>query len=369
MSEKDTKITDLKNEQTEKTNVREFTLDDSTNGSISSAEPINTEQIARKISIEDEKNYSTARKDVPSDLAQSDSIETENPIFKELAEPKLPEPAKENRARLQMQSPTRLHFYWSFKNNPFKPLHQIFGKNTGNYTLVVKLLNQTADREEIVPVENDGSTWFDVDAGATYRAEIGFYAANRPFVRVMFSNTIETPRKNSSSRRDYSPHFNVSAEEFAEVLDASGFRQDAFEVALAGDDFAAAASATQNAFSQFVGKQKSDYQTNDASEIRFALLTIASGVALENLRGQISKNLFSELQKNAGRLSVEKAFAALQENFGVFSDEMTEEEFFAPTVFGASLVNFPRMSKRKFLPKFAPVSSFRRKEKLSADRR
>lgn len=366
MRKKDTKNSDLINEKTEKANVREFVLGDFSVNLISSAESIKTEENAGKITLEDEKHYSAALKDSIQNFDDADlinaggiSIDAKNPIFEELSEPKLPELAKENRARLQMQSPTRLHFYWSFRNNPFQTLRRIFGKNTGSYTLVVKLSNQTRNVEEITPVETEGSTWFAVDAGASYRAELGFYAINRPFIKIMVSNTVETPRKNPSRRRDYSPHFNVSANEFAGVLDASGFRQDAFEVALAGDDFAAAERATENAFSQFVGERKSDYQKSDAGEIRFALLAIASGIGLESLRGQISKNLFSELQKNSQRLSAEKAFAALQENFGVFSDEMTEEEFFVPTIFGASLVNFPRMSKRKYLPKFAPVSSFR----------
>ncbi|MCA1622305.1 MAG: hypothetical protein LC778_00615 [Acidobacteria bacterium] len=181
-------------------------------------------------------------------------------------------------------------------------------------------------------------------------------AALIPFVRVMFSNTVATPRKNPSPLRDYSPLFIVSANQFAEVLDVSGFQQDAFEVALAGDDIKFTEDATENAFYQFIGKQENDFTQNNSSEIRFALLALASGIVLENLRGQISKNLFLKLQENVEKLSAEKALSALQENFGVFSDEMTEE-FFTPTVFGTSLINFPRVSRKKFVPKFAPLSS------------
>jgi len=57
-------------------------------------------------------------------------------------------------------------------------------------------------------------------------------------------------------------------------------------------------------------------------------------------------------------LSAEKTLAALQENFGAFTaDEISEEESFAVTIFGASLINFPRFSKRRILPKFSPISS------------
>jgi hypothetical protein len=130
-------------------------------------------------------------------------------------------------------------------------------------------------------------------------------------------------------------------------------------VALAGDDAKFAEAATHDAFSQFTGSQKSDFIAADSGEMRFALLALASGTTMKNLRGQISKNLFSKLQQSSENLNAEKALAALQKNFGVFSDEMTEEEFFAPTVFGASLINFSRGSRKKFIPKFAPVSSAR----------
>ena len=337
--------------------VREFTLDANKLNLISSAE-MTKQSFADNEDEDDILSLNTLPPKIQSEPELTgkldDTDEIEDPIFKELSEPKLPEIPKENRARLQMQSPTRLNFYWSVKTNPFKTLNRAFGGKTGSYTLVVKLVNQKTGREEISPVEAEGSWWFNVDADAAYRAEIGFYAPNRPFVRVMFSNTIETPRKNPSPRRDYSPNFAVSANQFAQVLDVSGFPQDAFEVALAGDDFEYAENATSKAFSQFIGQEKDDFSSD---EIRYALLALASGYALQNLREQISASLFAVLQENAEKLSAENALASLQKNFGIFSDEI-EEEIWSPTVFGASLINFPRSSKRKrFLPKFAPLSS------------
>ncbi len=326
--------------------------------------------IEKKFSLDDFKIDSTAIASSPTrkpivELETRDAevvlLETEpeqSEVFKELSEPKLPELAKENRARLQIQSPTKIYFYWRVKTNPFQTLNRVFGNQT-SYTLVAKLVNQTTEREELFPVEAEGSTWFDVDADSTYRAEIGFYATNRPFVRVMFSNILETPRNNPSPRRDYSPNFTVSANQFAEVLDVSGFQQDAFEVALAGDDVEFADNATQAAFLQIISTPGKDFDTNKSSEIRFVLLALASGYSLENLREHISPSLFKILQGNAENLSQEKALSALQKNFGVSAVETVEEETFAPTVFGASLINFPRISKRKVLPKFSPISSFR----------
>jgi hypothetical protein len=289
--------------------------------------------------------------------AEKSEKETEikDPIFEALAAPKLPEPAKEDRARLQMQSPNRINFYWSFKENPYQILNRIFGSQT-NYQLVAKLLNQTNSREEIYPIEADGSAWFDVDADSSYRVEVGFYAVSRPFVRVLFSNTLQTPRKSPSPRQDYSEYFAVSADQFARVLDVSGYQQDAFEVALAGDDIEAADAATETAFSQIFNAEKSDFDQTKSGEWRFILLALASGYSLEELRGYVSPSLFAFLQTRAEELSAEKTLAALQTNFDLSDDEIYEEEFVGETVYGTSLVNFPRSLKRRTLPKFSPFS-------------
>jgi len=311
-----------------------------------------------------------------SDL--SDNEEEKDPIFAALAAPKLPEPERENRARLQMQSPTRLFFYWSMKNNPFQVLRKTFGGKTGSYQLVAKLVNQTREREEFFPVEVEGNWWFDVEAASNYQAEIGFYAPNRPFIRVMYSNAVETPRKNPSLRAANEADWAVTAIEFAEVLDNSGFTRDAFETALAGDDQTQAETATGNAFYQLIGERNTGF---DSEEMRFALLALASGLSLEELRGHISETLFAVLQENIASLSAEKSLAALQENFEIFTDEITEEESelveIGSAVFGASLVNFPKKLRKrfstktlspktlspktaaKFISKLSPVSSLR----------
>ena len=320
----------------------EFLFDGEKIGSISSAETITKDDEIP--SLENEPEVPVEARIVNEEIEEIEEIEEEDPIFKELSEPKLPELEKENRARLQMQSPNRIFFYWSLKNNPYQILNRAFGGQTGSYTLVAKLINESYDREEILPVEAEGDRWFDTDTDSTYRAEIGFYAPNRPFIRVLYSNRIETPRKSPSPKRASTANWAVSAHQFARVLDVAGFSQDAFEVAFAGDDTESADSATQSAFAQLVGTVETDSVRHDLSEIRFALLALASGIELEKLRGQISLSLYERMRENAERLSAENALAALEENFGEFENE-TEEML--PNVFGASLINFPRTSKAK----------------------
>ena len=287
-------------------------------------------------------------------------FEDRSPVFKELALPKLPELKHENRARLLMQSPNRLFFYWSTRGNPFRTLHRAFGEHTDNYTLVLKLIDLQKDTEEIYPVEAEGSWWFDVEADGSYRAEIGFYAPNGPYVRILFSNTIETPRKSPSPRVATSADWTVSAATFAEVLDVSGFSQDAFDVAMAGDDYEHAERATHAAFSGLVGSGL-DLSGFGTEELRFALLALASGVSLETLRDHVSAALFALLQAHEAELNADRANEALGEHFGISSDEIVEEEHIGEAVFGASRVHFPRLTiKRGELPsRLSPISSLR----------
>ena len=275
-----------------------------------------------------------------------------DPIFRELAEPKLPELEKENRAKLLMQTPNRLYFYWSIKSNPYQILQKAFQGNTGSYQLVAKIVNQKNEQEQIFPVETEGNWWFNVEPNASYRAEVGFYAPNRPYIRIIFSNTLETPRKSPSPRVATDADFAVSAQEFSEVLDVAGYKQDAFEVALIGDDNDQAETATRGAFAMFTNAKPEEFSTIDADELRFALLAIASGIALKDLREHISPALFALLHSLIVELTAENAMSALGEYFDVFAEEeIFEEEEFGAAVYGASLVNFPKTIKKRIVPK------------------
>ena len=281
-----------------------------------------------------------------------------SPEFLELAEPKLPNLTKSgNRARLLMQSPNRLYFYWSVARNPFHTLNRALGESSG-YSLVLKLVNTRTEAEEIHRVDESGNWWFDVDADSEYRAEIGFYAVNRPYIRVLFSNLVATPRRSPSPRPSESAEWRVPAERFARVLNAAGFARDAFDVALTGDDWNEADIATRSALAQFTGKAHSEFATIGSDEIRYAMLALASGISLNELRGLISDGLYRILSAIAG-LTSEDALAALKERFDFDSDDLEIDEEVPAAVFGASVVNFPGKPKkaRKKVPSLEPLSS------------
>ncbi len=293
----------------------------------------------------------------PDTLSPTARLEDMPPVFRELADPKLPELAKADRARLQMQSPNRLFFYWSVGSNPFQKINKALGSQNASYSLVLKLVDLKREVEQIFPVDSTGTWWFDVEADSEYRAEIGFYAPNRPYVRALFSNVVKTPRKSPSPRVDSEADWAIPAERFAEVLEVAGFTHDAFDVAIAGDDAVSSEAATHAAFSDLVDEPNFEPDGIEADELRHAMLLLASGLTLEALRWKISPALFAILEKRAGALSTEKAISALKERFDIEVEEFTEEEV-GPAVFGASVINFPnRLKTRRTLPKLQPVSS------------
>ena len=296
-----------------------------------------------------------------ADLATSAPEVELSPVFKALANVSLPEIERENRARLLMQSPTRLYFYWSVRENPWHQLRAIFGDDLGSYTLVLKLTDLKRNSEEIHPCEGSGNWWFEVEPDGEYQAEIGFYATNRPYFRILYSNAVRTPRRSPSPNVATTADWRVSANKFAEVLDVAGFSRDAFDVAMAGNDHAVAENTAHIAFSRFIESSDNALDGISAGDIRYALLALASGATLEELRFRVGPAMFAILQANVEQLAADKAKAALSEYFDIDQTEWTEEEF-GSAVYGASLVNFPKTLKAKkvssaFSPRYDPVSS------------
>jgi 5-carboxymethyl-2-hydroxymuconate isomerase len=165
---------------------------------------------------------------------------------------------------------------------------------------------------------------------------------------------VTTPRKSPSRRAADGSEWRVTADKFAEVLDATGFSRDAFDVVLTGDDASATDNLTHIAFARLIGETARTVESISTEEIRYAMLAIASGRSLEEIRFQVGAALFAVLQANTERLTPQKAAAVLSEYFEI--DEIVfEEEEAAATVFGASLVHFPKKFRTRY--DYSPVSS------------
>jgi len=263
-----------------------------------------------------------------------------SPVLELLAKPVLPELRSSTRARLMMQSPSRLFFYWSVDPHSFESLRNALGGPASDYSLALRLLNLTTDSEEVHPVEAEGSWWFSVLPDTGYRAEIGFYSVSRPFVRILFSNSITTPRKGPSPHSAREARWAISKDKFVEVLNVSGFETDA--------DRVEPVVPTQNlveAVSDHLDIPRSDIAAFDALELSRALAALAAGTPIEDLKHHVSAALFAFLEKHLAKLGA----SAIRDNVGGAATA-SEDEFVATPVFGSSLVNFPRR-------RFAPISS------------
>lgn len=282
-----------------------------------------------------------------------------SPVFAALHEVTLPALKKDNRARLLLQSPTRAYFYWSVRQDPWQQLRTIFGDASHSYSLVVRLTEQETGREELYAAEPEGERWLEVRPDRTYAAEVGFFAPNRPYFRIVYSNTIQTPRRSPSRRPASDARWTVSANKFAEVLDVSGFTRDAVDVAIAGDDIPAADDATYLAFSSMVGG--GDFTDHSAEDLRYAMVSIAAGLDLDAVRARVGAPVFAALTGGTEKPTRESSRAALKSFFKIDESEWSEEEI-GPAVHGASLVHFPktlmpRRSASTFSPRYNPVSS------------
>ncbi|MBX3300069.1 MAG: DUF4912 domain-containing protein [Acidobacteria bacterium] len=297
--------------------------------------------------------------DATTAIAASEPKVELSPVFRALADVSLPELKHEDRAQLLMQSPTRLYFYWSVRKDPYRALEKAI-EGGSSYTLVIKLKEMASGREEIYPAETSGNWWFNVEPNGEYQAELGFYAPNRPYFRVIYSNTVATPRRSPSPRRAEDAKWSVSADKFAEVLDMSGFAHDAYDVAITGDDTDSAATTTHQAFTRLVGSSHS-LAGLSADELRYAMLALAAGSTLESLRTRVSSRIFEILSSAGAGANSDSARRALGEFFEIDGRDWEEEES-SSAVFGFSLVNFPKKLKPRnpvseYSPRYNPVSS------------
>lgn len=235
-----------------------------------------------------------------------------------------------------MQSPTRLYFYWSIGPAALQSLGMALGGPVADYQLALRLLDLTRDTEELHAVGPEGSWWFSVSAGNEYRAEVGFYSATRPFVRVIFSNTVATPRKGPSPHSASEARWAVTTHKFAEVLDVSGFDEDAFLV-----ENSDRPDELSSRLAEILAIDHSELRSFDETAVRLALEVLAGAQPVHDLRWKVPARLFALLQANLSKIPTESALQAL----GLA--ETAPETY---STVGGSLVNVPRR-------RFRPVSS------------
>ncbi|MGB7924070.1 MAG: DUF4912 domain-containing protein [Pyrinomonadaceae bacterium] len=280
------------------------------------------------------------------------------------ADEPLPEIYKSDRIRLLVQSPRKLYLYWQLARDPFEALRRSFGMRATQYSLMVRLVATDNDDETLHEASPTRSQWFDAQPAHSYRADVGLYSAGRGFIRLLSSNVAQTPRSGVASAADTQPEWSVSAEEFARVLDESGYVSDAFEVTLEAADAVTQGEATRTVARRFAGTIEPPVMDETGlAELRGLLTALAFGVSFDNLRGSLSKPFANWLEQAGAGEGVDTAVNAsrllklLQSTLGI---EMSRAPFDGPTeqamrraarvMVGASEVNLPERPFHLWLP-------------------
>ena len=269
------------------------------------------------------------------------------------ADEPLPDVYHVDRIRLFAQSPRKLYLYWEFARNPFETLRRAFGANAARYALVVRLLSVETGEVSWHEAAPSRSQWFNVQPDHTYRAEVGFFARGRAFIRLLSSNAVRTPRAGVAREAAATDEFRVTAEEFAQVLDVAGYSSDALEVSLEAVDIATDDAATLFIAAHLGGAHPTQVSMNDLAELRSLLVAIVLGISPEELKGQLSPSLaewLAEVQREHGEaLRSEHLREILRSTLGIQTSLADLEDAdeaalrrVARFVVGSSQVNMPR---------------------------
>lgn len=137
----------------------------------------------------------------------------------------LPLSLKRDSIQLLLQSPNKLFLYWSFATDPHATLRAAFGELAAHYRLAVRLVKVESGEEFVLDASKERMQWFEVYPRHVYRADVGFHAESRPFVRLLSSNELSTPPDRASEVSAEEQEFQVKAEEYVRLLSGAGYER------------------------------------------------------------------------------------------------------------------------------------------------
>ena len=137
----------------------------------------------------------------------------------------LPLSLKRDSIQLLLQSPNKLFLYWSFATDPHATLRAAFGELAAHYRLAVRLVKVESGEEFVLDAPKERMQWFEVYPRHVYRADVGFHAESRPFVRLLSSNELSTPPDRASEVSADEQEFQVKAEEYVRLLSGAGYER------------------------------------------------------------------------------------------------------------------------------------------------
>ncbi|MFL6208062.1 MAG: DUF4912 domain-containing protein [Pyrinomonadaceae bacterium] len=278
------------------------------------------------------------------------------------ADEPLPETYTRDELQLLVQSPYRLYAYWQFARDPQVTLQRAFAGAADGYQLAVRLLdseNSATHTDAASPARN---YWFDVQPGRSYRVEVGFAAADKPFIRLLASDSARTPPVGVAPETDDAQEFHAGADELARVVNESGYAGDALALALEGADEATEHGGTLALAHTLAAAPVPPLGTTELAELRALIVSLVFAEPLPQVRARLSSPLARWLDALLAQHGAPSAQAGLLEllrevfGFELEIDEEADAAALRPTSFAwsASAVRQPERHVRVWLPSMTP---------------
>ena len=118
--------------------------------------------------------------------------------------------------RLLVQDPFHIYAYWQFKDSPYERLTRLFPK--GDFHTALKLIDETTNIAVFFDAAFGRNYWFNVFPDRTYKVELGVRSPQLGYIKLLSSNAVTTPRGTVSDQEDAEPSYQISADEYVQVL-------------------------------------------------------------------------------------------------------------------------------------------------------
>ena len=158
-------------------------------------------------------------------LVVADALPVEEKVEEMPAEPiidtglPLPSSYPMDLMRALVQDPFHLFVYWHLKDNPFDRLLRVFPEHTRNsFQTVLKLIDEGARIAVYFDAAFAREYWFDVFPGRAYRIELGLRSPHYGYIKLLSSQTVETPRGTVSDQAAPEPEYKIAPDDYLRVL-------------------------------------------------------------------------------------------------------------------------------------------------------
>lgn len=126
--------------------------------------------------------------------------------------------------RALLQDPFRIFIYWEVRQESLNGLTRYFpAEEAARFQVTLKLIEVEGGGEAFFEVSQRGRFWMMVFPDREYEFEIGVRSPEHGYIALIKSNRVRTPRGTVAPEAATEPEYQMSAPQFVEVLEASGF--------------------------------------------------------------------------------------------------------------------------------------------------